>query len=147
MHPKPAGSQQEFPFRFWRSLVRSHKLEPVSTALCAWQHLPKRHWGHKVEDRGQEPGKRLRCAMETWQRGKKSSTISKGIGFRLKTNHVSSFVVKEKQIHSVLGQKNLKRGYLQAFSIQLFLDETIIVKLLIQKYSFGKCQSKIFWVL
>lgn len=76
-----------------------------SSCLAAFAQETWSVWGHKVENRGQEPGKRLKCAIEMWQRGKKSSTISKGMGFRSKTNHVSSFVVKEKRIHSVLGQK------------------------------------------
>lgn len=147
MHPKPAGSQQEFPFRFWKSLVRSHRPEPVSTALCARQHLPKRH--------GQFGGTKGRTEVRRLAKGS-------GVPWSLvrEVKNPAQFQrewvsdTKLIMLHHLWWKKNKfilfwakRKGYLQAFSIQLFHDETIIVKLLIQKYSFWKCQSKIFWVL
>lgn len=147
MHPKPAGSQQEFPFQFWRGLVRSHRLVLVPTAVRALWHLPKEHgrvgatkWRMEVRNLVKGSG----VPQVFGREGKKSSRISEGVSFRSKTSHVTSFLVKEKQIHSGLGQK---KSCLQAFSIQLFPDETIIVKLYIKKNSFWKCQIKIFLFL
>lgn len=41
-------------------------------------------WGHSAKNRGQKHGERLRCAMGTRLRGKKSSRISERIGSRYK---------------------------------------------------------------
>lgn len=116
--------------------MRSHWLEPVSTALCACQHWPKRHGqfaGTKWRTEVRSPAKGSSVPWGHSREGKSAAQFQSEWVSESKTNHVSSFVVKEKQSHFVLGQK---KGYLQAFSIQLFLDEPIIVKLSIQKYSF-----------
>lgn len=143
MHPKPAGSRQKFPFWLWRGLVRSHR--PVPTALRAWPRLPEEcslvgGTKQRMEVRSLAKGSGMPQGLS--REGKKISRISEGMGFRSKTSHVSSFLVKEKQIHSGLGQN--KKAVSRLFN-SIVSGETIIVKLYIQKISFWKCQSKIFW--
>lgn len=69
------------------------------------------------------------CHGDSAEREKKQQNFREN-RFQIQTSHVSSFLEKEKQIYPSLGQK---KGCLQAFPTQLFLDETIIVKLYIKK--------------
>lgn len=62
-------------------------------------------WGHRVENRGQEPGKRLSVPWGHSREGKNAAQFQSKWVLESKTNHVSSFVVKEKQSYSVLGKK------------------------------------------
>lgn len=64
---------------------------------------------------------------------KKTQQNFRGDGFQIQTQ--SCFIILGERKNSFwIGPK--KKAFLQAFSIRLFLDETILVKLYTQKISF-----------
>lgn len=147
MHPKPAGSQQEFPFQFWRCLVRSHRLVLVPTAVRALWHCPKNTVGLGPQSGEWRSGtwwKAQVCRRYLAEREKKAAEFQK--------EWVSD--PKPVMLHHSWWKKNKfilvwakKKAVSKLFRVNCFSMKQLLWNYTSKRNSFWKCQIKLFFFL
>lgn len=132
MHPNlPTGTSISF-LKLLGQVTQASVGPHHSPSLVMFAQGTEAGWGHKPENRSWEPGKKLKVCH-----GNSAEMEKNAVEFQRKwvsdpkpVMFHHSWWKKSKEFWSGLSQKK-KNGCLQAFSVQLFIDETIIVKLYI----------------